>query len=347
MKKLSKGARIVICAVTGTIVILAIAAGVLYVVRHPGHEKFIFPETEKDYSGYVGKHHLSNPNADVKTQRIYDYLCDSYGNVMLAGQQESTWMDSPDYEMNYIYNTTGKLPAIRGLDFMNNDFDGVVRRAVEWDAKGGLVTICWHTGVEISGYEESKHEWPVFDRLFTEGTEEHETLMKSWDAAAKALQKLQNAGVTVIWRPFHEFDGRWFWWGKAGAKNFVELWKRMYYTFTYEYGLNNLIWVLGYSDRAKTSWHPGDDFCDIVGSDIYNNGTNARNMNKLRKITGKPLAFHECGKVPSVDKFVEDDALWTWFMVWHTNYITDNNPDTLRAVYADDRVITLDELPVF
>ena len=90
-----------------------------------------------------------------KTQKVYDYICEGFGKQMLSCQQESTWMGSPDYEMDYIRESTGKLPAMRGLDFMNNDFAGVVKRSEEWDAKGGLVTICWHTGVNGSGYQES------------------------------------------------------------------------------------------------------------------------------------------------------------------------------------------------
>ena len=50
------------------------------------------------YAAYESKHTLSNPDADEITSRVYDYICDSFGNTILAGQQESTWMDSVDYE---------------------------------------------------------------------------------------------------------------------------------------------------------------------------------------------------------------------------------------------------------
>ena len=74
---------------------------------------------------------LSNANADETTKRIYSYICDTYENGIISAQQESTWMGSSEYEMDYIYNTTGKLPAMRGLDFMNDDFDGVVQRSID------------------------------------------------------------------------------------------------------------------------------------------------------------------------------------------------------------------------
>ena len=251
------------------------------------------PETEIETEEEEMHPTLSNPNADEKTKAIYEYLCESFGNVMLTSQMESTWMGSPDYEMNYIKKITGKLPAIRGLDFMNNDFNGVVKRAKEWSEKGGLVTICWHTGVNGSGYTESLNDNPDYKKLLDPETDEYKAMMKSWDQAAKALGQLQDAGVTVLWRPFHEFDGQWFWWGKGGAKNFIALWQLMYDTFTNEYGLNNLIWVLGYSGEVKDGWYPGDEYCDIVGSDTYDNSTNYPAWRKLVKLTDKPRCFHE------------------------------------------------------
>ena len=217
---------------------------------------------------------LSNPNAGAEAVKLYDYICRHMGKDMLSAQQESTWMESPDHEMDLILEITGKLPAIRGLDFMNDDFDGVVSRAKSWHEKGGIVTICWHTGVYGRGYEESLGDDPDFNTLLTEGTEEYNGMTASWDRAAAALKELQDAGIAVLWRPFHEFDGGWFWWGKGGSKNFIRLWQMMYKYFTEEKGLNNLIWVLGYSGEVRNGWYPGDEYCDIIGSDTYDNSTN-------------------------------------------------------------------------
>lgn len=301
-------------------------------------------------SVYESKHKLANSNADEVTQRTYDYICDNFGKYIISGQQESTWMDNnPDYEMDYIEKNTGKLPAIRGLDFMNADFDGVVQRAKDWNAKGGIVTICWHTGVNGGSYNDSLNDNPNFNNLLTPGTTQYNNMIANWDQAAEALKELQDAGVTVLWRPFHEFDGQWFWWGKGGADNFKKLWQMMYDRFTKEHGLNNLIWVLGYSGEVKSNWYPGDEYCDIIGSDTYDNWqrTNKNAWGKLQKVTEaeKPLAFHECGNLPTVQQFEQDGCIWSWFMVWHTSHITGNNKSNLNEVYNSQRVITLDELP--
>ena len=334
-KKL-KRARIIVASVS----ILSLAVLIVVIA-------LIFSSGEKVTLKKKDSYTLSNPDSSEKTKKVYDYLCENFGVNMLSCQQESTWMDSPEYEMNYILETTGKLPAMRGLDFMNNDFDGVVERAKEWSLKGGLVTICWHTGVSGSGYQESLDDDPDFEKLLTSGTEENTAMMKAWDRAAKALQQLRDADIPVLWRPFHEFDGKWFWWGKGDNVNFIRLWRLMNDTFTKEYGLNNLIWVLGYADDVKDGWYPGDGYVDVIGSDTYNDSTNIKAWKRLIKVTEKPMAFHECGNVPPVSEFEEDGTLWTWFMIWHTDHLLGNDKENLKQVYNSERVITLDELPAF
>lgn len=143
---------------------------------------------------------LSNRNADETTKAVYAYLASLQGNQVLSAQQESTWMGSDDYEMQYIYDCSGKYPAMRGLDYMNDDFDGVNKRAVAWWKKGGLVTICWHTGAGFSGAWEDamKDEVSDWDAMFTDGTAENKAMLDGMDKAAKALSELQKAGVTVI-----------------------------------------------------------------------------------------------------------------------------------------------------
>ena len=294
------------------------------------------------------KYKLSNPNADEVTKEVYSYICDNFGSSIISCQQESTWKGSPDYEMDYIKATTGKLPAMRGLDYMNGDFNGVNQRAIEWWENGGIVSICWHTGINGKGYQESLDDVPDFDKLLTEGTEEYNNMIANWDKAANALAELRDAGVPVLWRPFHEFDGQWFWWGKGGSENFIKLWQMMYDRYTNEFGLTNLIWVLGYSGDVKDGWYVGDDYCDIIGSDTYNNSTNVNAWNRLVTLTeNKPIAFHECGNIPSVADFERDGCMWSWFMIWHTDYIIGNDKTNLTEVYNSDKVITLDELPKF
>ncbi len=306
--------------------------------------------------GYVSQYQLSNPNATDAAKRVYDYINSVYKNQILSGQQESTWRTGgAAYEMNYIEENTGKLPAIRGLDYMSMDFEGCNQRAIDWWNQGGIVTICWHCGSDFTG--EWNHcmntEIQDWDAALTEGTPEYEQLIAGMDMGAEALLKLQEAGVPVLWRPFHELDGGWFWWSKGGAENFKKLWILMYDRYTNHWGLNNLIWVFGYSHsigKTGDKWYPGDEYCDIVGADSYNKGPNQ----VLYRCVGlvvedrKPICFHECGTIPTPEQLQKNEAKWCYFMTWHTDYITvENDPETLKEIYEHEYVITLDELPDF
>ena len=305
---------------------------------------------------YEEQYKLSNPNATVEAQKLYDYINSVYTKQIISGQQESTWMaGGAEYEMNHIYEKTGKYPAMRGLDFMHMDFDGVVQRSIEWWEKGGIVTICWHCGTDFTGEWTHSQQTEIadWDAALTEGTPEYETLIAGMDMGAQALLRLQEAGVPVLWRPFHELDGGWFWWSKGGADNFVKLWQLMYDRYTNHWGLNNLIWVLGYSHsmgKDAVDWYPGDEYCDIVGGDSYTKGANQVLYRVCEYLIGdrKPICFHECGTIPTSEQLTDKGAKWCYFMTWHTDYITkENDVDTLKQIYNDDYVITLDELPSF
>ena len=271
------------------------------------------------------------------------------GKKILLAQQESPNRGFSDRECEWIRAVTGELPAIRGLDFIHDDYDGVVERARRWNDRGGIVTICWHTGLEGSTYPASKDENPDWKKMFTSGTVENGLLYSRWDRAASALEKLQAADIPVLWRPFHEFDGQWFWWGKAGAEAFRTLWRMMYDHFEKVHGLKNLIWVLGYSGEIKQGWELDPDLFSAVGSDTYNGETaHGQAYQRLKQMyPGKLLCFHECGLIPPLDAFFDEGCPWSWIMPWHGNYLMNNHPARIMEAYHDERMIPLSRLPEF
>lgn len=288
-----------------------------------------------------------NPDATPEAVRLLEYIYSIYGTKILSGQQESYWVDGPDYEMNYIKEHTGKLPAIRGLDLI--EYNGVAERAIEWWELGGIPSICWHWGAPTKGdgYEASKETIDVVEAL-TPGTELHIDMMRGLDRAAAELKILQDAGVPVLWRPLHELDGGWFWWSKSGSEPFKQLWRLMYDYFTYEKGLNNLIWVFGYTTDAKAEWYPGDEYLDIAGADHYGEGAKKDMYDDVVAIVGEkiPVCYHENGPIPDPDALISEEARWAWFLTWHTIHIEEQNtPEHLDKVYNHDYVLTLDELP--
>ncbi len=295
---------------------------------------------------------LSNQNASEAAKKLYKYISDTYGKAIISGQQESTWMGSDQYEFNYIYEKTGKYPAIRGLDYMNDDFKGVNKRAKDWYDRGGIVTICWHCGCDFSGSWSECMETEIADwnAVLTEGTDEYEAFIAGMDKAAKALKELKDQNIPVLWRPFHEFDGGWFWWGKGGSENFKKLWITMYERYTNYWGLDNLIWVCGFSGNGTgyDKWYPGDKYVDIAGADSYTDGANANLYSLVKNAAGEnmPICFHECGRIPTVEQLKNGNAKWVWFMTWHTDFVTDKNDvNDLKNIFNDPYVITLDELP--
>jgi mannan endo-1,4-beta-mannosidase len=112
------------------------------------------------------------------------------------------------------------------------------------------------------------------------------------------LSDLQSAGVTVLWRPLHEMNGDWFWWGNQDAATFKNVWIDMYNYFKNTKGLNNLIWVYApdFSRDNRTAYYPGSSYVDIVGLDAYDDNpeANVTGYDELVAL-GKPFALAEIG----------------------------------------------------
>jgi len=285
----------------------------------------------------------------MRKQSLTALLQAEEGRRILLAQQETPNTGFSDREIEWIQAVTGELPAIRGLDFIHDDYEGVTDRAKRWNDLGGIVTICWHTGIEGNSYPASKDENPDWDKLFTPGTEENGLLLSRWDRAAAALEKLQEADIPVLWRPFHEFDGQWFWWGKAGGEAFRTLWRMMHDYFEKDRGLRNLIWVLGYSGEVKDGWEVDPALFDAVGSDTYSRETvHPEAYRRLKQLyPGKLLAFHECGLIPPPDAFFSEGCPWSWIMPWHSGFLMNNHPARIAEAYRDERMIPLSRLPKF
>ena len=330
---------------------------------------------------------LSNPNASDSAKRLYSYLLDQYGNHIIAGQQEycgdhnyNSW-NSPDVfikdneaEFEYILDKTGKQPAIRGIDFLayNTSMDWrdhAPERAIEWVNKyHGIATVTWHWNVPsdeegngVAFYVKSASAtYTTFSisKALEEGTWENKKLLADIDLLAGEMKKLKDADVPILWRPLHEAEGGWFWWGAEGPEPCKKLYRLLYDKFTNEYGLDNLIWVwTGSTSPAASEWYPGDDVVDIVGYDKYNAVDGKPNLSSIAStfyslVQGtdgeKMVAMSENDSIPSLDSLVDDKAGWLYFCPWYMNYLTseDINPvSNLKEIYNSEYCITLDELP--
>ncbi len=292
---------------------------------------------------------LVNPDPSPEAVALFRYLQDMYGKKILSGQMWAPWGVN---EINYVFENTGRKPAIAGFDFIHEAANSTeVQRAKNYWNSGGIPTIMWHWGAPAvgEGYENSKATIDI-NQCFIEGTPEYNSMWSELEIKANRLEALRDANIPVLWRPFHELNGGWFWWGKQGPELFKQLWITMYDYFVNVRGLNNLIWVFCYANPPAASWYPGDAWVDIAGSDTYDggDGSHLTMYNAVKAIVDHnpmPIAYHECGIPPHPDQCRDQGALWSWWMQWHTSWLTDTDTDYLEEVYNHELVITLDEVP--
>ena len=184
-----------------------------------------------------------------------------------------------------------------------------------------------------------------------EGTWENKVFTEDLKNAAAYLKLLRDADIQVLWRPFHEAAGGWFWWGKDAA-SFKSLWIAMFNYFKTE-GLDNLIWVWT-TEGNDADWYPGDQYVDIVGRDVYNKET-ADCVSEYTSIAenygNKIVSLSECGTVGLISEQWASGARWSWFMPWYDGTNEDGSP----VVHADEAwwkdamsqefVVSREELP--
>ena len=288
------------------------------------------------------------PGASQATKDVLCYLYDIYGTKVLSGQQDCHWSQSPG-DIGHIHNVTGKYPAIVGGDML---YDNVVTQAVaQWNA-GGLSMIRYHMGLpdEADSYESSLKTTDLADTL-TPGTARYNGLMQKFDHAAARLQTLKDAGVVVLWAPFHEVQPEgWFWWPKGTPEQLRALWHLMFDNFSAR-GLDNIIWLFAYSHNPHEDWLPDEGTFDLAGPDTYaDNPPFVSMFGKTRWIVGpsRPIPLHETGLiVDPAEMFDGNQAPWVLFSVWCAEWLLDNTDASLQRAYAHPSTINRDGVPAF
>jgi len=302
---------------------------------------------------------LTNPNATREAKNVYAFLLEQSGKQTLTGVQSShshknDFVDAVAQHTGkhpalagYDFLFLQFSPTPDNWSWVQN-YNDISAPKEQW-AANGLVNYMWHWNVPNSkadwdngvnnynfdGYAfyTDKTSFDINEAL-KEGTWQNDFIMKDIEEVAGYLKLLQDENIPVIWRPLHEAagnydlygpNGAWFWWGKGGAEPCKTLWRLLYDQLVNVHGLNNLIWVWtvdvtpGAEDQYL-EWYPGDEYVDIVGFDVYENNTDAKNrqyealvnMTKGRKL----VTISECGNIPDPEKCMEAGNRWSWFMVW-------------------------------
>lgn len=310
-----------------------------------------------------------NPNAQECVRNVMKYLSDITYDRMIAGQHTQTMEQE---ELHNIEAVTGKQPALLGfellsyspnINYLDTDEEcmaevqknyGTLKRAWEWVEQKGLLTFTWHWFSPLGGRSKSFFSQNTdFDasKAVIDGTPENKALLSDMDMMAGILRPFCDKGVPILWRPFHEGDGSWFWWGAKGAETVKRLFRMMYDRYTNLHGLNNLIWVW---NSQVPQCYPGDDVVDIISRDMYppqhEHTSQSEKYHELLKITGQPkiTLIGEIGTLPDADAVHTEKVGWASFMTWSGIFCLSEeftSKEYLKKLYASPYVVTKDKLP--
>jgi mannan endo-1,4-beta-mannosidase len=317
-----------------------------------------------------------NPNVTPETAGMYHYLLHNFGKTTFAGQfqaEDKLYTDN-DSEIDYIFKQTGKYPALYGNDLIDYsptriEYGATTKAStdiVNWyKNERGMVSLTWHWNAPTDLYNTSEQPW--WSGFYTRATsfdiawvmnnpqsEKYSLLLRDIDAIAEQLKIYQKENIPILWRPLHESEGAWFWWGAKGPEACVKLWKLLYDRLTNYHHINNLIWVWTTTDSpAALKWYPGDEFVDILGADIYledgDYSVSSTMFDNLRTIFQgkKMLTMSENGTLPDPEKMVKYEAQWLYNCTWVGDFIFSGNQNSqahINYFFNHEKVTTLDEM---
>jgi mannan endo-1,4-beta-mannosidase len=295
------------------------------------------------------------PGASTAAVALLNRLYSTTGSGIFTGQHN--YYEDPSNWYNKAAAISGYYPALWGSDFAyytGGDFAALRQRmvntAITKAQSGAMITLTYH---QTRPFDQRTAGWDSVTADVTEaqirdivtpGTALYDQWAAQTDEIAAYLGQLKEAGVPVLWRPYHEMNAEFFWWG-GRPELFKQLWRNMYDRFTNLHHLDNLIWV--WSPNAESAWaydsepyYPGHDYVDVLAMDIYNNDYKNAYYEKLLKLSGgRPIAIGENGELPDPEILRENQPRYVYFMTW-TEYLTDkNSAAAIQALYRDSRAI--------
>ncbi len=281
-------------------------------------------------------------------------------------------------EIETLHQQTGKWPGILAIDYefdqrySREQLSAANRILIDYWKQGGLIALNWGP---VNPWND-KGNWPFdfdfnasldFDELMTPGSPVYAKWQASLARVADALTELRDAGVVVLWRPFNEMNGFWFWWGTASYPNDPEPFKRLYRQqfdyFTKERHLNNLLWVYSTNHYATcegrgqlrcqpVAWaYPGDDVVDVIGGTAYGNDMRVADYADYLKFK-KPLALAEFSPQPKtpnfnnavyIDRLAKDYPKFAYWTTWGGPWALTQFPGA-KELLNDPRVLNRGDL---
>ncbi len=311
-------------------------------------------------------------NASPEARALLKFFYNISGQYILTGQHN--FPNVKDRNSKFAADYTGKTPVVFSTDWGfaqsgNTDSylarQNIVNEAIRQNKLGAIVTICWHAvpptaeepvtfqplpGADSSKLQsvQGKLQEHQFQDLLPPGT----TLYKQWakqvDSIAVYLKKLKDAHVPVLWRPYHEMNGDWFWWGgRVGEYSTIRLYRQLFDRLANYHKLSNLVWMWSV-DRPSTpkrkfsNFFVGDKFFDIASIDIYGSDFNQTYYDSLLVLAnGKPIALGEVGNPPAPE-VLKRQPKWTYYVIW-AGMVRNTTKKQYLELLNDSHVLTLED----
>jgi mannan endo-1,4-beta-mannosidase len=270
-------------------------------------------------------------SATAETKALFANLRTIARNYTLFGHQHATeyghgWQG--DEDRSDVKSVTGSHPAVIGVDLSRftggsaeetqKAKDDLKKIVADTYDRGGVVTVAWHFSNPVSGggfYWKDSVSLPAVRYLIPGGkaNEKYREILTGIADWAKSVKGKDGKTVPMIFRPYHEFDGDWFWWGKSHSTvdEFKALWKftvsylrdsQNVHTFLYAFSPDNLF----LTEKVYLERYPGDEWVDMVGMDNYGDmgrdgyapetaALKLKIVSDYAKKAGKLAAFTETG----------------------------------------------------
>ncbi len=276
--------------------------------------------------GFVAGQKPTDKKATAETVKLFQNLLKLQKTGTMFGHQDDlaygySWFNEEG--RSDVKETCGDFPAVYGWELGHLElgvaysldsvyFDNIKKWIKTVYARGGVNTISWHLRNPLTGGT----AWDVSSKEVVKsilpGGAKHEVFIDYLDKMALFLQSLKTDNGTyipVLFRPFHEHTGSWFWWGKnlCTVEEYKALW---HFTVNYlqnEKNIHHLLYVYS-TDRFKTGEeylerYPGDEIIDVLGFDLYDRGPDypevlkncAATVSELAKQKGKIATVSESG----------------------------------------------------
>lgn len=297
---------------------------------------------------------LTDTLASKETVLLFHNLKKISKEKIIFGHHDDTaygvgWFGKDSSDVKAIVNS---YPGLYGWDFSyftNNDnhpLKNVIPRLVrEAYYRNGVNTFCWHYSNPVT--DKGFYDTTIAVRKILPGGGFYLKYLRTLDSIADFANNLRDSTgklIPIIFRPFHEFDGSWFWWGKnfCTKDEFIELWRTTVNYLRNKKGVKNFLYAYSpdrnfYSEEDYLERYPGDEYVDILGIDNYYDFVpdgdglewikrKLKIVSKLAQKKNKIAAFTETGLEGIINhkwwterllKSLDDDSIEiAYVMVW-------------------------------